>query len=324
MRFLTIGETMGFASTADGHPFATTETLHLGTAGAEATVAIGLARLGQQAAWCGVVGDDPVGDRITRDLRAEGVTADAVRRHRDLPTGFMLRDRRTPDMVSVTYYRTGLAGSTLEPADVDAAYARGPVDVVHLTAITPAVSGSARAATLRAIELAKERGAEVSFDVNYRSRLWDRAAAAEFVGSVLGDVDVLFCGDDEIDLLGTSGRESDEPSVATARALLERGPGEVVLKHGGSGSYAATSDDAQTAPAMRVSVVDTIGAGDSFAAGYLAARAEGLDLATRLRWGAFCGARTVGTFGDWEGLPYRADLDADLGAGTDPAAGTRR
>jgi 2-dehydro-3-deoxygluconokinase len=58
-----------------------------------------------------------------------------------------------------------------------------------------------------------------------------------------------------------------------------------------------------------VQVVDVVGAGDSFVAGYLAAGAEGLPIADRLRWATICAACTVGTAGDWEGLPTRSEIE---------------
>jgi 2-dehydro-3-deoxygluconokinase len=309
---LTLGETMGVAGTTPGTPLATAGQLRLSTAGAEATVAIGMQRLGHTAAWVGTVGDDEIGRRVLRDLRAEGVDTRYVRCVAGAPTGFMVRDHRTPDYVSVSYYRTGLAGALLCPADVDAAFAGlGEVAVLHLTGITPLLSATCRAAVHRAIDLAGERGATVSFDVNYRRTLAEPDRAGIEAREVLTRTDLLFVGDDETHLL------VDEPDPPTAaRVLAASGPSEVVVKRGSRGACAATrSGEFHQAPALDVAVVDVIGAGDSFVAGYLAARADGLDIPGRLAWATVCAACTVGTHGDWEGLPTRDEVEVRARAG---------
>jgi 2-dehydro-3-deoxygluconokinase len=309
---LTFGETMGVASSPVGIPLATAQQLRLSTAGAESTVAIGMRRLGHTAAWAGTVGTDEIGTRVIRDLRAEGVDTRFVRSVAGARTGFMLRDHRSADFASVSYYRTGLAGSLLSPADVEAAFGElGEVAIVHLTGITALLSPSCRAAAERAVELAKEHGAVISFDVNYRSALAGPEVAARDAVGMLAHTDILFAGDDELALL------TDEPEPqAAARALTARGPAEVVVKQGRDGACVATSaGDIHQAAAIRVTVADVIGAGDSFVAGYLAARAHGLGLAERLSWATVCAACTVGTHGDWEGLPTRGELAVRARAG---------
>jgi len=178
------------------------------------------------------------------------------------------------------------------------------VDLVHLTGITPALSQSCAEAVGRAVELAQAAGVPISFDVNYRSTLPGSAASAAFVKELLPEIDVLFVGHDELALV-----TEQEDAERAARDLLTRGPDEVVVKQGSNGALAATADGhLVTHPALQVRVVDVIGAGDSFTAGYLAARFDGLAPMERLRWGTIAAACTVGTHGDWEGLPARADL----------------
>ena len=188
---------------------------------------------------CGWAPSAPIeiGRRIIRELRAEEVDTSFVRTVADTRTGFMLRDHRTPDFVAVEYYRTELAGSRLCPTDVEAAFdGAGEVAVVHLTGITPVLSETCRAATLRAIELAKEHGATVSFDVNYRQTLAAPAQASADARELLPDVDVLFVGDDEMHLL----TDETDPDTA-ARALCALGPTEVVVKQGADGACVITS-----------------------------------------------------------------------------------
>lgn len=310
---LTAGETMGVAGTPAGTPLAVAQQLRLSTAGAEATVAIGMQRLGHMAALAGTVGADEIGRRVVRDLRAEGVDTRFVRSVPGASTGFMLRDHRSAGFVSVSYYRSGLAGTLLGPADVQAAFdGLDDVAVLHLTGITPVLSPACRAAVFLATELARERGATISFDVNYRRTLAGPETASADAREMLSRTDILFVGDDELCLL------TDEPDpYAAARALAARGPSEVVVKMGGKGACLATpAGETLSVAALGVAVTDVIGAGDSFVAGYLAARAYELGLAERLSWATVCAACTVGTHGDWEGLPTRGEVEMRAKAGS--------
>jgi 2-dehydro-3-deoxygluconokinase len=307
LTLLTIGETLGVAATTPGNPLRSTNALRLSTAGAEATVAIGMRRLGHSAAWVGTLGADEIGNRVIRELRAEGVDTSYIRTVPDIKTGFMLRDHRTADFTSVDYYRTGLAGTHLCPADVDAAFeGAGEVSILHLTGITAVLSTSCRAAVHRAVELAQLRGVTVSFDVNYRRSLATPEQAGSDARELLPHADIVFVGDDELHLL----TDETDPYIAT-RAVAALGPSEVILKRGADGAYALRSDgEIATTAALPVTIADVIGAGDSFVAGYLAARCHGLGIVERLSWASACAACTVGTYGDWEGLPSRAELDA--------------
>jgi 2-dehydro-3-deoxygluconokinase len=307
-RLLTIGETMGVAATRTGDPLRTARELRLSTAGAESTVAIGMCRLGHDAAWVGVVGDDELGARVRRDLAAEGVDVRFVRTDPDHPTGFMIRELPVAGLTRVTYYRRNSAGSRLSPADVEAAMAAG-ADLVHLTGITPALGGDCAEAVRRAAELARRAGIPVSFDVNHRSTLPGSRYAASFARELLPSIDILFVGDDELAVV----TDETNPERA-ARALLRRGPTEVVVKKGADGAVAATADgDLVTHPALTVPVADVIGAGDGFTAGYLAARCDGRPVQDRLRWANTAAACSVSTHGDWEGLPTRATIEHHSG-----------
>ncbi len=314
-RLLTLGETMAVLATSTVEPLRTARELRLSTAGAESTVAIGFRRLGHDARWLGVVGADELGLRVRRDLAAEGVDVSFVRDHPDAPTGLMLRERRAGELTRVHYYRRGSAGAELDPADVTAAAFDG-VDLLHLTGITAALGDRPRAAVDLAVTMAAERGLAVSYDVNHRSRLGSADDARARATRLLPVLDVLFVSTDDLALL----TDADDP-VTAARSLLAEGPAEVVVTRGAAGAVAVTRDGAvERCMAVPVPALDPVGAGDSFAAGYLAARCDGRPLAARLADGAACAAFTVSTPGDWEGLPTRAELGL-LGG---PAAGVLR
>lgn len=303
-RVLTVGETLAlFAQTRPG-VLRSGAGFDFRIGGAESNVAIGLARLGVRAGWLGRVGRDPFGDEIVRVLRGEGVEVLAVQDDRR-PTGMMVRDRRTPAHASVSYYRADSAGSALQVNDLDES-AIAASEALHTTGITVAISRSAAAAAEHAITAARRAGSLVSLDVNFRSRLWTRTAARERLGRLLPHVDLLFAGEDEAGLL--LGVDHLEP-LAAARQLQQLGPTEVVIKRGSLGAVAASGAEEASAHAVVVPVVDTVGAGDAFVAGYLAASLRGDGLADRLALACATGALVCATDGDWEGAATLADLE---------------
>lgn len=302
---LTVGESLGLVVT-DG-PLHEHRT-RVGFGGAESNVAIALARLGTPVTWIGRLGDDAFGDLIERELRAEGVTVRARRSEVD-PTGLMVKERRPLGRTRVRYYRSTSAATRLTGADVTDAQLAGAA-VVHLTGITAAISDGARAAVLDLARRARRAGAVVSFDLNFRGRLWDRALAAETYGQILPLTDVVFAGDDEarIVLPGV-----DDP-VDLAAGLLAHGPAEAVIKLGEHGALTGTADAVFRQAALPVPVVDTVGAGDGFVGGYLSELVAGAPVPVRLRTATRVGAHACLGPGDWESMPRRSDLDVDTAA----------
>jgi 2-dehydro-3-deoxygluconokinase len=304
---LTLGESM--VSLRSAGPLSAGGALTMHVAGAESNVAVGVARLGHRAVWAGVVGADPHGDFILRQLRAEGVglqhREDAARR-----TGVMFLEQRTADITRAFYYRSGSAGSTLSPEDVDRVLQPG-IRILHLTGITAALSPESRKAVEYAAERAAAEGMVVSLDVNYRSKLWSREEARQVLTPLARHATILVASDDELGLVAAvpaATRDPDAAEAAMAAELLGRGVSEVVVKRGAAGAGVHTADGRWEAPAVPVTSIDTVGAGDAFTAGYLSALLDGADVPGRLQRGALLGAFAVSTAGDWEGLPARAEL----------------
>ncbi len=286
---VTFGETM--VSLRSDAPLTLPGPLTARMAGAESNVAIGLARLGHGVAWASRVGDDTYGRLMVSVVRGEGVdthvTIDPTR-----PTGLMVAAARTPDVTSVTYYRAGSAASAIAVDDVTGLVASRP-RVIHVTGITAALSASAREAVEHAVRHAGD--ALVSLDVNHRARLWPAEEAGAVLRPLLDHVDLVIGSPEELVLLG--GRTD----------LIARGI-EVVEKRGSDGAAAFRGDEQVVMPALRVTAVDPVGAGDAFTAGYLSALLDGEDLRGRLDRGVVLGAFAVSAKGDYEGLPYRSEL----------------
>jgi 2-dehydro-3-deoxygluconokinase len=270
-------------------------------AGAESNVAIGLARLGHTVAWAGRVGDDSFGRLVLRQLRAEGVDTRYAVVDTERPTGLMFVEERTADLVSVEYRRAGSAGSAVGKDEVAAALAASP-RVLHVTGITPALSPSAADAVESAVGSASAAGVFVSLDVNFRSRLWTREQAREVLTPLAAHAAVVIASDDEL-VLVASGDED-----AAVAELLSRGVQQVAVKRGPLGATLHSREGRVDAPALAVTAIDPIGAGDAFTAGYLSGVLDGLDPAQCLVRGAAIGAFAVSTRGDWEGAPTREEL----------------
>src|SRR3712207_704386 len=143
----------------------------LSVGGAESNVAIGLSRLGIPATWVSLLGEDELAELVLHRVRAEGVDASAVRRVPDRPTGLYLREE-VAGALRVYYYRRGSAASTLAPGAFDPAILEGAA-FLHLTGITGALSPESAEFLTWAARTAREAGARVSYDVNYRTRLWE-------------------------------------------------------------------------------------------------------------------------------------------------------
>lgn len=279
-------------------------SLSLSIGGAESNVAIGVARLGIPASWISVLGDDELGELVLHRLRAEGVDTSAVRRSSDRPTGLYLREE-VAGRLRVYYYRRGSAAATLAPYAFDLDILKDAA-ILHLTGITGALSPESSEFLPWAANAARNAGVRVSYDVNYRSRLWAPAAARAATEALLPLVDLLFVGDEEATALW--GWESD----AALKQLSASGPNEVVLKLGARGCAAMVDGEHLTSPGFPARQLDPIGAGDAFAAGYLAATMWGWAPEKRLRTANAMGAFCVQNLGDYEGLPSRRELAAFL------------
>ena len=220
----------------------------------------------------------------------------------DAPTGVFFREPLADGARRVYYYRAGSAASRLAPEDLEASAFHG-VRVVHLSGITPALSGACAAAVRRAIKLGKEAGAVISFDPNYRAKLWDAATARATLTDLVQQVDLLLLSDEDAAILfpDSSGAEVLERSAAL-------GPGTVVLKQAARGAIALSAGELFQAKAARpAKVVDSVGAGDGFNAGFLAGLIRKLSLEESLKLGAYVGARAVAALGDYAGYPRKSE-----------------
>lgn len=285
---LCIGESMALFVPAEPGPPDEVRTWLRTIGGAESNVACHLPALGVPSGWVSAVGDDPFGRALVREIASAGVDVRGVVFDPSRPTGLYVKESGAGGS-PVRYYRSGSAASGMGPELVSQLDFSG-VRVLHLSGITPALSDSCLA-LVRAL-LDRPRGdLLVSFDVNHRPALWtgrDQSVLAELAGKA----DLVLTGDDEAERVWGTG------DPVRLRALLP-GPRTLVVKHGERGATLVEgSAEPLFSPALRVDVVEPVGAGDAFAAGFLAATLRGADPLTRLRRGHLQAAATLLTQDD--------------------------
>jgi 2-dehydro-3-deoxygluconokinase len=266
-------------------------------AGAEANTAVALARLGHSVGFIGQVGDDEFGAAVVDLLTAEGVDTTRLRRIPGGFTGIYFKERSgSHNTPRVFYYRAGSAASGIGPDDLDPAAFAG-TRLVHLTGITPALSDSCAEAVRRAISRARTAGARISFDPNHRAKLWPRDTAAPVLRELMAQADIALPNEDEAQMLvGDGGVE------ALARRIHDLGPQVVVIKLGEAGAVGFWGEALVRVHAEAVEVVDPVGAGDAFNAGFLSGVLRGWSLRRCLEFGMRLGAAATTGVGDMDGL----------------------
>jgi 2-dehydro-3-deoxygluconokinase len=244
------------------------DVLDVQVGGTEANVAAACARLGLRTAFISVLPSEHAwGDRTIRELTGHGVDCRGVLRRPDQRMGlYFLEYGIAPRPVRVLYDRRDSAFSRLLPDEVDWTLIHG-ARVAHLTGVTAALGGNIRDVVRRAIDEAAGAGVPVSFDVNYRSRLWSPKEARDFLRDLLPRLRYLFIGEDD----AATVFELDGPPERVLAGLRRLAPAATIaLTLGEAGSAVLTGEDiVRPSRLYTVSVVDRVGAGDAYAAGFL-------------------------------------------------------
>ncbi|WP_223733352.1 sugar kinase [Streptomyces purpurogeneiscleroticus] len=288
---LCLGEAMVLVAPAPGERLATARSAAIRVAGAESTVAQYLSDLGHRTAWASRVGADPLGEQVLAAIARTGVDVGHVERDRSAPTGVYFKDPG-PEGTRVHYYRAGSAASRMTPAYLDG-LPLSTARLVHLSGVTPALSDGCAATSTALFERARAAGKICSFDVNYRSALWSTQQAAGPLLALARQADVVFVGLDEAQhVWGAETAEQVRELVGPERHLVVKNA-DVGATH-----FPPGDGPAVFVPANPVEVVEPVGAGDAFAAGYLSAWLRGAEPADRLRLGHRLAAFALGAVED--------------------------
>jgi 2-dehydro-3-deoxygluconokinase len=272
---ICLGESMVTFHPDRPGPLADVPTFHRGIGGAESNVACCLARCGHSVRWISRLGADGFGDHLLAAIAGAGVDVSAVQRDPHRPTGVYFKEH-LPGGTGVAYYRAGSAASAMSPASIGRRQAWSG-RLLHLTGITAALSGPCRDLVHELTGHAPGRPL-ISFDVNHRPALWRDGGDPRTLLDVARRCDVVFVGEDEAAACWGL------PSAADVRAALPEPP-VLVVKQGATGATMWNGDAVTFEPALSVDVVEPVGAGDAFAAGFLSATLRGLPDRERLRHG---------------------------------------
>ena len=258
---LAVGEAMIRLSVPTGEVLELASHLEVYVGGAEANVAVALARLGRSVAWMSRVADDPLGRRIVGDLQRHGVNCLPVAVEPGSRTGLYFTELGgAPRGVSVHYDRRNSAAAAMTVANTDLTWV-DQARVLVVSGITPALGDGCADMTRALVAAAQERGCRTVIDVNFRSRLWSAAQARAVLEPLCAGTDVVLCtAEDARDVFGLA-----DPDAA---GLVDRlGARAVVLTEGAAGVSWSSPDDRGSLPAIPTETLDRIGAGDAFCAG---------------------------------------------------------
>lgn len=303
MALVTFGEAMLRLTPPGFQRLEQAASLEVQVGGGELNVAVGAARLGLATRWVSRLPENPLGRLIARRAREHGVDLSRVLWTPEDRAGIYFAELgAAPRASSVLYDRAGSALSRVAPGMIDWPAAFQGARWFHTSGITPALSESAAATTAEALTAAKAAGLTVSYDLNYRSKLWSAERARAVQQPLLEQVDVLIATEEDTRLvLGIEAgagelfdRIDAESFAAVARAVHDRfGIGVVAITLRANprvwqNSWSAlllVQGKVHRAPRYEVEIVDRIGAGDAFSAGLIFARLRGDDWEGALRLG---------------------------------------
>lgn len=276
-----------------------------GFGGDTSNTAIAAARQGASVGYVTAVGADDFGTSLLDLWQREGVDTSQVRRDPAAKTGIYFITPH-PSGRSFTYFREGSAASRLTPRDMPVDYI-ADAKILHVSAISQAISASACDAVFRAIEIARSRRVLVSYDSNLRLNLWPLARARAVTHEAMRLCDIALPSiDDSRELTGL--QSADE----IADLYLSMGARVVALKLGAEGSLIATATGRAKIPPYPVTPVDATGAGDAFDGAFLAAYCRMPDPIAAARRAAVVAALTTCGYGALSTMPRAGDVDRYL------------
>lgn len=299
LEVITTGETMMAFEAQDYGPLGEVSVYRKWIGGAESNFSIGVARLGFRCGWFSRLGDDEFGKTIFKTLQGEGVDVSRVIFDSEFPTGVFFVERQAEGDSGCYYYRRYSAAAQLSRADIDFGYVKS-AKVIYLTGITPALSNSAREASKEISELATSNKQTLVFDPNLRLKLWSIHEARATLIPLMVKSTFVLPGEEELTLLMDC--ESLELAIEKAHELGIR---NLIIKQGAKGaSIAIAGKETVSLPAFTLrNPISSMGAGDCFAAGFVAGLLKNQSLEECLRWANAMGAFSMMGWGPYQTLP---------------------
>ncbi|MHB1404167.1 MAG: sugar kinase [Desulfitobacteriaceae bacterium] len=301
---VTCGEPMVLFSPDSGGPLRHVPLFRKFAAGAELNFSVALARLGLRPGFITKVGQDEFGQYIQACMQAEGLDTSMVKTDAAHPTGVYFKEYSGLADPKVYYYRHGSAASNLSPIDIDPECLEG-ARLLHITGITPSLSDSCRQTYLQLLDMATARQIPVCFDPNIRLKLISAEDVKEFMKPFIARAHILILNQSELNYLFNTQKLTEALS-----RIFGFGVELVILKQGANGAVAMRKgkSEAVSCPPFRPTrVVDQVGAGDGFDAGFIYGYLQGWPLEKSLRLANLVGALATTVVGDYEGYPFFSD-----------------
>lgn len=272
--------------------------------GAEATLAAGVTRLGFDAGWISILGQDEMGHYLLNLLRGEGVDVSCTRMLAGKNTSVFLRERLPGGNARHTYYRKDSAFTCITPDILREDYIAS-ARFLHLTGITPALSPSAKETMWEAVRMAKAHNVTVVFDPNVRLGLWSREEAADTINQFLAASDIVLPGLEDMQML--NGPITREEALLRLKDL----GCETIIMKCNQDVLVYVDGHANFIPIEHITnPVDLMGAGDSFAAGYLVGLLRGMDHLEAARLGTLVARCAIQMPGNIEAIPSWDEVSA--------------
>jgi len=266
--------------------------------GAEGTVAVGVKRLGHSAGWISLLGDDELGYYIRSLIQGEGVDVSTVQMVSGKQTALFVRERLPLGEARHFYYRSGSAFSEITPEVLQEDYISS-AKILHITGITPALSENCRQTIDAAVGIAKSNGMTITFDPNLRLKLWNADEAKPVMEKLMKSADYVLPGIEEMQLL-----YGIQPLERLLDHLHEIGCERIILKLGKEGAVLSLPSGTETFAGYPVdSPVDLMGAGDAFAAGFIAGILKGLSPGDSVDLANLVASMSIRLPGNIESLP---------------------
>ncbi len=309
MDVITIGDAMVSLNPHSKGPLRFVSNFERKVGGAELNVAIGCSRLGLKTKWVSRLGNDEFGRYIHNFVRGEGIDVSDVKLVEGYPTSVHFKEILEDGSGRTFYYRSNSPTTTLTEEEINESLFTGG-KLLHITGVFPAVDKEKNVGVIKkAIALAKQQNMLVSFDPNIRLKLWSRAEAKAALTEFLPYVDVLLTGLDEAELL--FGTDDPQKVIEESKKI---GISYVAIKQGEKGSIGYHQGKyIESPPVPPKKVVDTVGAGDGYDAGFIYGVLQQWSLEKTLHFANTIGSMVVSVSGDNEGLPYLDDILVQLG-----------
>jgi 2-dehydro-3-deoxygluconokinase len=305
----TIGEAILRYSVPAGQRLESAIQFDVHVGGTEANVAALLAQLGYHCAWVSALPKNPLGRRAAGALKQSGLDLSAVHWSEGRMAVYYAEFSVPPRPTQVYFDRANTCFAQLTPDDIDWDDLLD-TRLLHLSGVTAGLSPGARAIVTEAVRRAKADGIPVSFDVNFRARLWSAETARQAMEPLIRHVDLLFCNRSDAErVFGFTG----EPERIITQLGELTNASHIVTSLSSEGVIGWDRSEFYRQPARRVEILDRIGAGDAMAAGVLHGWL-GSDFARGLQYGALCAALALSQYGD-QVSTNRAELETLLNQG---------